>query len=122
MIIFGRGGKLRKSKEKSGKSKNPQKVEKPPKHKGWAHSILKLGLRAILRGLWATRRVSEALQALSMALWASRCQKMMTFGSEPKKNRKTLENSTKKNLQKDVLGLVFDESARFGGSLGGQEL
>ena len=78
MIIFGRGGKLQNSKKKVGK------IEKSSKNKGWAHSILKLGLRAILRGLWATRRISEALQALSMALWASRCQKMMTFGSEPK--------------------------------------
>ena len=117
MIIFGRGGKLQNSK-KSWKGR--KKSENSQKNKGWAHSILKLGLRAILRGLWATRRVSEALQALSLALWASRCQKMMTFGSEPKKNRKTLGNS--KTLQKEVLGLVFDESARFGGSLGGQEL
>ena len=71
--------------KKSGKPKNSTKGRKTRKLTNYTHSIQKLGPRAFLRGLWVTRCVYEALQALPMALWASRCQKMLTFWFGPEK-------------------------------------
>ena len=71
--------------KKSGGNENSTKGRKTRKLTYYTHSILKLGPRAFLRGLWVTRCVYEALHALPMALWASRCQKMLTFWFGPKK-------------------------------------
>ena len=44
-----------------------------PKLPNYTHSIPKLAPRTFLRGLWATRRVTEVLQTHSVSPWAPRC-------------------------------------------------
>ena len=106
--------------KKPGKIENPRKERKTRKLTYYTHSILKLGPRAFLRGLWVTRCVYEALQALTMALWASLAWDVEKW--LPDGDFLVIFFSHQKNLTngfKDVSARFRTTLAFFGSSLGG---